>query len=165
MGKPKVKSRPRRKRPQGRPKNDPVYYVVAVEDWDWGFWFGVSNMPERNGPYDDYRHLNLRGRLLRPAKLKCEKVELHILPDKRLDEGVREQNRPVSIGHINLRKARMDGILSMPADALPLLLTLATAEKLRFMVMQGERLRYGSAAIKSFRVEMNIGEDDLPDEE
>lgn len=155
----------RKKRTRGRPRVENVYYVVAVEDWDWSLWFGVSNMPEREGPYDDYRHLNLRGQLLHPSKLKCETVELHFLPDKRLNEGARERNQPLSIGHLRFRSGHMYGVVSMPADALPLLLTLATAEKLRYVVMQGDRLRYGNASVKSFRVEMSIDEDDLPPDE
>jgi hypothetical protein len=86
MDKPKGKSPPRRKRPPRRPKTDPVYYVVAIEDGDWGFWFGVSNMPERNGPYDDYRHLNLRGRLLRPAQIQVRRSQAMNLSVKRADE-------------------------------------------------------------------------------
>jgi hypothetical protein len=161
-----VKKAPvRKKRARRRPRVETVYYVVAIEDWDWSLWFGVSNMPEREGPYDDYRHLNLRGTLQRPSKLKCDAVELHFLPDKRLNEGERERHQPVSIGHLNLRSGQMYGVMSMPADALPLLLTMATAEKLRYVVMHGEKFRYGNANLKSFRVEMNIDEDDLPAEE
>jgi len=165
MAKEAKKTPARRKRARGRPRVENVYYVVAVEDWDWSLWFGVSNMPECEGPYDDYRHLNLRGKLLRPSRLKCETVELYFLPDKRLNEGERERNQPVSVGHLNLRAGLMNGIMSMPADALPLLLTLAMAEKLRYVVIQGDPFRYGNAAVKSFRVEMSIDEDDLPADE
>lgn len=155
----------RKKRARGPPRIESVYYVVEVTDWDWSLWFGVSNIPEREGPYDDYRHLDLRGTLLRPSKLKCATVGLHFLPDKRLNEGERERNQPVSVGHLNLRAGHMNGIMSMPADALPLLLTLAAAEKLRYVVIQGDPFRYGNAAVKSFRVEMSIDEDDLPVDE
>ncbi len=165
MAKAAQKTPARRKRPRGRPRVETVYYVVEVEDWDWSLWFGVSTMPEREGPFDDYRHLNLRGKLLRPSKLRCETVELHFLPDKRLNEGEQERNRPLSVGHLNLRSGRMYGVMSMPTDALPPLLTIATAGRLRYVVMQGERLRYGNAGVKSFRVEMNIDEDDLPVDE
>ena len=56
----------------------------------------------------------------------------------------------------------MSGVFSMPSDALPSLLTMATAGRLRYVVMQGEKLRYGQASMKSFRFEMKIDEDDLP---
>lgn len=153
-----------RKQKRRRTRVDPVYYVVEVQEWDWSFWFGVSNMPERNGPYDDYRHLVFYGKLLRPSKVKAESVELSFLPNKHLNEGQRERDQPHSIGHLSLHRGSMSGVFSMPADVLPSLLTMATADRLRYVVIQGEKLHYGQASMTSFRFEMKIGEDDLPPE-
>ncbi|KRD72069.1 hypothetical protein ASE60_22700 [Ensifer sp. Root278] len=154
----------RKKRTRRRKRVDPVYYIVEVQEWDWSFWFGVSNMPERYGPYDDYRHLVFCGKLLRPSKVKAESVELSFLPNQHLNEGQRERDQPLSIGHLSVHRRSMSGVLSMPADALPSLLTMATAGRLRYVVMQGEKLHYGQASLKSFRFEMKIDEDDLPPE-
>lgn len=154
----------RKKRTRRRSRVEPVYYVVEIQEWDWSFWFGVSNMPEHNGPYDDYRHLVLFGKLLRPSKVKAESVELSFLPNQHLNEGQREHDQPRAIGHLSLHRGAMSGVFSMPADALPSLLVMATAERLRYVVMQGEKLHYGQASVKSFRFETKIGEDDLPPE-
>lgn len=39
--------------------------------------FGVSPMKDGSeGPYSDYRHLELQGKLLRPVAVKASRVEL-----------------------------------------------------------------------------------------
>jgi hypothetical protein len=50
----------------------------------------------------------------------------------------------------------------MPGDALTPVLQMLIAEKLRFIDLHGERMRYRSATIKSYRLEMNMDEDDMP---
>jgi len=79
-----------------------------------------------------------------------------------LNEGQRERDSPIGIGSLNLHRRHLQGIFPMPADALPMLLTMLTADKLRYVVMSGEQMRYGHARIQSFRMEMSIDEDDLP---
>ena len=165
MAKSKSTGTARKKRARRKPRAENIYYVVEVDEWDWSFWFGVSNMPDWSGPYDDYRHLDFKGRMLRPTKLKGEAVSLHFLPTRELNEGNREKIKSVSIGTMNTRRGQMDAVLSMPADVLPSLLTMATAEQLRYIVMQGEKPRYGRAMLLSFRFETRLDEDDLPDDE
>ena len=88
-------------------RDEPVYYVVEVSDWAWSLMFGVS--PRRDidrGPYSDYRHLHLYGKLLRPTKLKAEKVEVTFLPDRQLNEGQREKREPRGVGSFRYTAGR-----------------------------------------------------------
>ncbi|MEN5247277.1 hypothetical protein [Brucella pseudintermedia] len=165
MTKEEPKKPVRKKRKPGRPRVETVYYVLEIADWEWSFMFGANVAIDRDGPYSDYRHLQLRGTMLRPAKIKAETVELVFLPDRRLNEGERERDRPIGIGSLNLHRGHLQGIFPMPSDVLPLLLTMLTADKLRYVVMSGEKMRYGNARIQNFRMEMSIDEDDLPAED
>lgn len=152
-----------RKCARRRTRVDPVYYVVEIQDWDWSFSFGVTKPPLREGPYGDYRHLVVKGKLLRPSKVKTETVELSFLPDQKLNEGRREHDPPPpSIGALSLHRGHLSGVFGLPADALPLLLTMATAGHLRYVILLGAPFRYGHASIKNFRFEMKVEEDDLP---
>lgn len=55
---PKTKRKTLRK----RTSNEEVKYVIEINSWDWGFWFGVTNTPHiSGGHYDDYRHLEISG--------------------------------------------------------------------------------------------------------
>lgn len=126
--------------------------------------FVANAAPDRDVPYSDYRHLQLRGKILRPSKIKADTVELVFLPDRRLNEGERERDRPIGLGSLKLHRGHLQGIFPMPSDVMPLLLTMLTAEKLRYVVMNGAKMRYGHARIQSFRMEMSIDEDDFPPE-
>ena len=154
----------RKKRaPRGRVRRD-TYYVVAIEDWDWSVWFGVNKTPERGGPYSDYRHLLLYGKVLRPA-LKADSVELTLLPEDALNEGNRELHNPTAIGSLHLYRGTLRGLVSIPADLLPSLLTMLTADKLRYAVLSGDKLRYNQATLRDFRLQRDLEEEDFPPED
>lgn len=157
--KPKKRARPRRK-----PEDESIYYVVQIDDWEWGFSFGINSMRDRDDPYHDFRHLNLTGKLLRPAKVKANAVRLVLMPDERLNREARQRQVPITVGSLNLHRGQLEALLPIPADVLASLLTMASAEKLRFAVLHGGKLRYGHAGARNFRLEMSIDEDDLPPE-
>jgi len=152
----------RRKRRRGRPRDDPVYYVVEVAEWDWSLMFGISPRRDMDGPYSDYRHLNLRGRLVHPTQVKAREVELTLMPDRRLNEGERDRDEPQSCGSLHLHRGHLRGLLPMPLDALPSVLQIACAERLRYVVITGEKLRYGHGLVRMYRLQRAVDEDDLP---
>lgn len=65
---------------------------------------------------------------------------------------------------MSLYRGDLQGLFPMPSDALPPVLTMLTAGRLRYVVMSGAKMRYGHARIQSFRLEMDLDEDDLPPE-
>lgn len=52
----------------------------------------------------------------------------------------------------------------MPADVLSPLLTMLTAGKIKYVVLQGAKLRYGRGQLDHYSLEMTMNEDDLPSE-
>lgn len=162
---PERKTAKRRKRRRVRPRNDPVYYVVEVTEWDWSFMFGVSPRRDMDGPYSDYRHLNLSGKLVHPAHIKAQEVEITLLPDRRLNEGERERDDPRSCGSLQLHRGHFQALLPMPLDALPSVLQAAIADRLRYVVITGDKLRYGQGYVRMYRLQRSVDKDDLPSEE
>lgn len=155
-------TRLRRKRRRSRGHDDPIYYVVEVAEWEWSLMFGVNQRPDRDGPYSDYRHLNLRGSLLYPARVKAREVEVTLMPDRRLNEGERERDEPHSCGSLHLHRGYFQVLLPMPLDALPSILQIACADRLRYVVITGDRLRYGHGLVRMYRLQRTIDKDDLP---
>jgi hypothetical protein len=92
------KAETRRKSRPGRPRIEFASYVLEIKEWDWSFSFGVNEMPNRDGPYSDFRHLHLRGNLVCPNRIKAENVELTFLPDHDLNEDKRERHEPKAVG-------------------------------------------------------------------
>lgn len=152
----------RRKRRRGRRREDPIYYVVEVTEWDWSFMFGVSPRRDMDGPYSDYRHLTLSGKLIHPWGVKAHEAEITLMPDPRLNKGERERDDPKSCGSLYVHRGHFQALLPMPLDALSSVLQLAAAGRLRYVVMTGDKLRYGQGLIQMYRLQRMLDADDLP---
>ena len=165
MGKTANKPSPRRKQRGGRPRKEWSYYVVEITDWDWGFFFGMSNMRDLEGPYMDYRHVELTGKLLRPATVNASSVEITLRPDARLNVGARERNDPKMVGSLQLHRGNLRVSVSIPLDSLGTILQMLIANRLHYMVVEGDKLHYGEAIVRTFHINMTLTSDDLPPEE
>jgi hypothetical protein len=152
----------RKKRRRVRPRNDPVSYIVEVTEWDWSFMFGAGASRLTEGTYSDYRHLNLRGNLIQPDQVKASEVEITVLPDRRLNEGDNHNGggKPYC-GSLNLHRGHFQALLPMPLDVLPCVLQMAVADRLRYVVITGDKLRYGRGSVHIYRLQRTIDEDDL----
>jgi len=154
-----------RKRRTRRRQDETVYYVIEIERWDWGYSFGVNNIRTIEDPYLEFRHLEIEGKLLRPGAVKVERAGLVLMPDKRLNEENRARNTPKVVGSLNLHKGMLQGLLSMPSDALGPVLQMLIAGRLDFAVLEGTRLHYRHGTVKHLRLDGTFDEDDLPPED
>lgn len=50
----------------------------------------------------------------------------------------------------------------MPLDVLPSVLQIAAFERLRYVVITGDRLRYGHGLVRTYRLLRTLDKDDLP---
>jgi hypothetical protein len=151
--------RRKRKRQQG---DRAVYYVVELETWDWSYSFGLDKTRYRDEPYAEYRHLEIKGKLLRPRDIKADFVECTFLPDVHLKEENRKSDEPRCVGSLHLDRGTLHALLFMPADALDPVLQTLTAGRMRYVVIDGARLHYRQALVEHYRVESNYDPDDLP---
>jgi len=124
--------------------------------------FGANPSKKDIDPYSDYRHLQIRGTLLRPSKVKADEIELTFLPSHELNEHNRKHHKPNIVGSLQLYRKRLTGLISMPSDALPLVLQMLIAAQFRYVVLSGEKFRHQHAAIRTYRFERAVDEDDLP---
>ena len=160
-GKKKARGRKRRR----KPRQEPVYYIVQIEAWDWSFSFGVNWSKHFSDPYMDFRHLLFTGRLLHPKAIKAEKAEITLMPDVRLNEDHRQQHKPMHVGSLNLHQGTLTALLSMPQDALDTVMQMLTTDRFKYFIMTGDPLRYRQGIVKSYRLERELNKDDwLTDE-
>lgn len=159
------KPKPRTKKKKGRrerPQDDYVRYVVAIENWDWRYSFGLAGRKDSLDPYSEYRHLAITGKLLHPTNSSIGCVELWILPTEDLDESKRKNGQPNSVGSLSLHHGRLNGLLSIPKDSLTPILQILVAGRFKFVDLGGTKLRYRQGLVRSFRLEPHIDEDDMP---
>lgn len=156
-----------KKKRHGRQKLTITYYVVQITEWDWSYSFGLNATTFDDRRYSDYRHLLVRGKILLPSKLrtKAEAVELTFLPDMTpADLEQRGDPRPRAVGHLNIHQGVLTGGLSMATEALDAVMRMLLAGRLKYVVLDGEAMRYRQALIRHYQLVTQLDPEDYPDE-
>ncbi|RXT40267.1 hypothetical protein [Bradyrhizobium betae] len=119
---------------RGRPELSTSYYILQITDWDWSYHFGVNAARHDDRRYSDYRHLLVRGEVLRPSKLrqKAEAVEVTFLPDvSQADLEQRGGEPSLSVGYWQVHNKILTGGISMATDALGLVMQMLIAGRFK----------------------------------
>lgn len=145
-----------------KPREEFIDYIIAIEGWDWSYSLSLNTDRRAVDPYHEFRHLQIRGRLLHPTGLKTDQFELTLLPSYDLDPEVRKQSSPLGVGSLDAYGDRITGLMSIPVDALSPILQMMIGERFKFIAMRGDRLKRRRALFRSFRLEMSMDEDDIP---
>jgi hypothetical protein len=158
--KPKAARKARRR----KPAEEIVDYVVEIEHWDWSYWLALNTLRDPLDPYHEHRHLQIKGRLLRPSRLRTDRVEVSLFPSLSLQEERRKDLKPIAVGALEAGLERIDGRVGIPADAWAPVLQMLIADRLKFVVMRGAKFRYRSARLVSYSLQTRLSEDDLSEE-
>lgn len=95
--------------------------------------------------------------------MKTDRVEIALLPSYDMLPAARKDRQPRCAGSLDIYDDRIAGLVSIPMDALPPILQMLIAGHLRIVEMRGPRFRYRQALCNSFRLEMKLDRDDLPE--
>ena len=142
-------------------------YHVQITGWDWTYSFGVNASCCDDTQYADYRHLFIRGTLLRPRKIKVETVELTFHPEQGLADMRRQGDEPPppSVGSLNIQDTQLTGYLFIPMDALGPLLQMLVADRFKYVLLDGERMRYRKALISRYEMTAHYDDADYLDDD
>lgn len=149
------KAKRRRKLPE-----EIVDYIVEIEGWDFSYWLALNTVRNALDPYHEHRHVQITGRLLRPAGLKTNSVEMSLFPRISLEEERRKDLKPIAVGSIEAYPERLAANLGIPADALVPILQMLIAGRLKFVVLRGSKFRYRSVRLISYSLGTRLDEDD-----
>lgn len=142
------------KKRSGRRKEEaPVRHVIEFTDWEFDYMFGIDPPGKfSDGPYMDYRHLNAKGKLLRPLNLHPDFAEVTLFPDHRLsDVEVRRKHEPEFVGVISHWGKDYRVNLHFPADIFGHILQMLIAGRYRYVVIDAVKSNRGEALVQSFR--------------
>lgn len=139
-------------------------YLMSVDDWSLRYFFGVERRPaeEVDDPYFEYRAIELTATILVPALPKISKAEIIVWPNSRLNPETRLRNAPSAVGDMAASRA---GVLRctifLPEVMYGPLLTLLAADKIRFLDVGGDKLRYGRGDIRKYSWDSSYSEEDI----
>lgn len=156
---------PRRKRPRSQ-TTEIITYIVQITGWDWSYSFGLNGLLHSDAHYSDHRHLQVLGTLLLPTRIKEKDASLAFLPHIEAEEieGRPGVAPPRAVGSLTIHNGEIEGNLGMPRDALSPILQMLIAEHFRYVVMNGERMRWRNALIRGYRFETEVNVEDYLDE-
>jgi hypothetical protein len=150
----------------------PAYYTVEITSWDWNYSFSVNVQRYEDRRFMDYRHLHIRGKLLRPRRINVEAVELIFFPNIEPSgmEQRHDQPPPRGVGSLNIQGKKSEGMnlagyLSMPTDAIGPVLQMLLGGRFKYVVLDGEHMRYRKALIRHYEIKTEHNEEDYPDDE
>ncbi|WP_426421768.1 hypothetical protein [Bradyrhizobium genosp. A] len=140
-----------------------IDYIVYIENWNFTYWLAINTLRNALDPYHEHRHVEIKGRLLRPTGLKTDHMEVSLFPSISLEEERRKVLKPIAVGAIETYPERLVASLSIPSDALRPILQMLIAGRLKFVVMRGSKFRYRSARLHSYSLGTKLEEDEDPE--
>ncbi len=161
-----------RKNQRSRGQFQHDYYHVQITGWDWSYSFSTNVPKYEDARFSEYRYLLVRGKVLRPRKIKVETAELWFLPTIKPEDflPLPDQTPPRSVGSLNIQGSkancfRLLAYLSMPENALEPVLQMLIADRFKFVLMQGEPMRWRKCLVRRFEFTAECDEADYPDDE
>lgn len=127
-------------------------YCVRISDWSLTYGLSLGASSTEGQPYSEYVSLIISGTFLVPKRLNSMPVEITLLADKDMSRslaGAPIHYTPKSIGQLTVRGQRREFLGSIPSDSVSLLASGLAAKRLKFIVLNGAALKYGSASITS----------------
>jgi hypothetical protein len=159
--------------------SDGVHYSVLIDSWSCDYSFGLNanfNPLRRrkdnwdsiySEPFDETRWLVFKGKFLEPPQLKEQEVEVNLAPRPHLNEAERSkyldeysEDPPKGVGSLHKQKPYSLCFVSIPEDAMNIVLKTASANKITFIILYGEKLRHRRASIFRFSLQEKLEEDE-----
>ena len=142
-----------------------VHYTVLIDSWscDYSFGLNASFDPFRrredigdfySEPFHEYRWLVFKGKFLEPPQLKDLEIEVNLSRSPHLNEAERSkylneysEDPPKSVGSLHKQKPYSLCFVYLPEDAMNIVIETASANKITFITLYGEKLRHRRASI------------------
>ena len=134
-----------------------VWYGIRIDRWNWHYHHRAAREKETDADAS-FAELEISGEPFRPSDLRASRAELIVYGHgaSRRGEG--------SVGLVNVADQILRAVIWLPTDGVSSLLSLLTANELRYAVLHGNKLRYRQAHVRSVQFSRSVDEDeDVPD--
>jgi hypothetical protein len=140
-------------------------YPVRIIDWNVDYSLRLDKDGSLSGgPFWEYCSLELKGEFLGPKKLEGREVTVTLLGSRSLDKEIAKPDsinyEPLGVGGLTARGKEAAYIGSLPHQSFGLVLTMLQAGKIKYVIFNGNALRYGNASIKGITLTGEFDPDD-----
>jgi len=142
-------------------------YAIEIMDWEVPYFFSANmNRHLIDGPFWEHMDFKIEGKVIHPKKLGGKSVDIIIFGDRQLVPILEEPNKyqrfdPRSVVTLAIRGKKREFLGSIPFDVIGSIISLLQYGKFKFIVLYGQVLYRGRAAITSFHLQKNLGAKDL----
>lgn len=141
-------------------------YIIEILEWEIPYSFSLSLDNDIDPcPYWEHTEIKIRGKFIKPQKLAGKELELCFLANRQISSVMNDYKEhhhwePKAVGGLSVRGEKRDYIGSLPFDAFPFLCNCFSAEKHKYVILNGQALRYGSADIHSVHFQQQYDEEE-----
>lgn len=155
----------KRKKAHSRESNEFERYLVRLERLEPGYSFYLNRKvhQERDGVYSEYCHQTIHGKLISPEIKGVMAVEVMVMADRSMD---RERffkspgYSPVAVGFARLVNGILNINLSVPFQALCMLMPALIAGQIELLAVDGRKLKYSRTIITGMSFEAKYRPED-----
>jgi hypothetical protein len=157
------------KRAKRRDSDDFADYDIEITGWSWGYHFGLDDRKEAGDWYWESRQIKVQGHLIGEVGRRYASAEFVLIPNRDYDRDRRIERdqrvgatRPSRVGTVEARDRALHGLLSLPLEAVPALVTVLAANQFKYMLIRGAKLFRRSAEVWGYSLETWVDADELP---
>ena len=139
---------------------DGIKHVIKIDDWKFDYFFGVN--PQKvvhDLPYWESYCIEVLGQITKP-KLKALVGKIRIsATDGLVARELKSTGKSHPIGNISYRAADYSAMLFMPSDTFAFVLQAFTANKYRWISMNGRKTGNGQVMVDHFHLSASMSDD------
>lgn len=142
----------RKKTSMSRESEEHEQYLIRIEAADADYMFGVNLARKQEKPYWEFCHPRVRGQIISPELKGANEAEITFIGDRALNRELVSNDSdfaPVAVGSIEVIDGKLIGTIAIPFSALSLLQPALVTGQVNLLVLNGKKLKYRKAKIKS----------------
>lgn len=132
-------------KPRPRRLADDFIYELAISRWEVRYGFGWM-MPTEPG-LDEFATVELIGVVQQPETLRGRRAAFKLQHESFLDELDDIERNQTSVGHLTTEEWQVTGAIIIPFRSMSSIITLASSDRLRSLVLRGTDLIDGTSLI------------------
>jgi hypothetical protein len=146
----------KRKKATSRESEEPQLYLIRVRSVAVDYSFGVNGLFRKDELFQEFCHPKVIGCLIRPELQDVAAVEITLIGNRDLARSSQTTRAsyangkgPEAIGFIAVHDGKLEGVISVPFDALSVLQPALVANQIEVISLNGKKLKYRQARIRS----------------
>jgi len=139
-------------------------YVIEILNCCPEYSFSLGH-DSYEGPHSEHAIINGGGKFVIPERLAGQPVKISIFGDRSLAQHLEDTKKPMhfeplAVAHVEYGRGRSEAWMSVPFDALPIILQGLNAGNLQYADLYGDHLRHRKARIRRFSLKPEINLED-----